>query len=237
MPEGAARGLARAHEGDVPAVDVGTEQVQQRRQQGRSSEHRDRHHEHRGRRHRLDGAHRHDPDGAERDEHGESREDHRPARRAHGVHDGVLASGAGPEFLAEAREHEQRVVDGDPEADHRDHRLGVHRDLGLGREDAHDRERDHHRHDAEHEGQRRRDYSAEEREQDHEDDRQADRLGRSQVALRDVLERRVDGPLPQHEGADGTVRDLELAEQALCELEGLVLAEGREAGDRLHPPT
>ena len=103
----------------------------QRRQQRRGREHRHRDDEDRAERHRAQRGRVDEPQAGERDDHGHAGEgDREPGRRQRVAR---AASGSRPalDLLAVAGEHEQRVVDGDADADHRRH-VG-HEDRHLGR--------------------------------------------------------------------------------------------------------
>ena len=74
---------------------------------------------------------RHDEEPRERDDHRDPGEEHRPAGRVAGGDDRVHLRDAARPLLAEALDDEERVVDADGEADHRDHVLGDAVDAGA----------------------------------------------------------------------------------------------------------
>ena len=111
------------------------------------------------------------------------------------------------EVLPEPRDDEQRVVDADAEADHRDEDRGDRVDVGQAGEDEQQEERGQQRDDREHDRDERRDERAEDDEQ-HDDRReQAEQLGGS---LLDRRELRLAVVLDRHPGrldrlADGVL--------------------------------
>ncbi len=78
--------------------------------------------------------------------------------------------------LAEARDDEQRVVDTDPDSDHRDEQRGDRVDVGQPREDEEEEERGCYRRDGEHDRDRRRHERPEDNEQHDERREQPEQL-------------------------------------------------------------
>ncbi len=105
------------------------------------------------------------------------------------------------EVLPKPRDDEQRVVDADAEADHRDEDRGDRVDVGQAGEDEQQEERGHQGDDREHDGDERSDERAEDDEQDDDRREQAEQLGgslldRRELCLAVVLDRhpgRLDG--------------------------------------------
>ena len=106
----------------------------QHRQQRRGREHRHGDDEDRAERHRAQRGGVDEPQAGERDDHGQAGEDDRDAGRRHRAAARALGRDAGLDLLAVAREHEERVVDRDADADHRGHVGHEDRHLHLARE-------------------------------------------------------------------------------------------------------
>ena len=144
--------------------------------------------------------------------------------------------GSGLELLAEPGEHEHRVVDGDADPDHRDHRRHEDRHLGRRRDEEDRAERDDDRDDRERERQHRGDERPEERDEDDRDERRGQRLGAREVVLDDLagMRRRARGA----EDVDPrrAVGHLDPVGQPAADRERLVLRDRRVAGDRAGAP-
>ena len=118
-PPFAARAAAAAS-GPIESASIRVpEHAQQRRQQRQRRQHADGHHQragdaHRAQRRDVEGQQRQQPDHDRR-----AREQHRPARRRHRPRHRAFDDSPRAELLAEADDHEQRVVDAQAEAEHR----------------------------------------------------------------------------------------------------------------------
>ena len=111
-----------------------------------------------------------------REQDGAARRRHRRPQRGGGLEPAL-------ELLAEARDHEQRVVDREAEPEARDQveRVDRHR-LDRAVDDPHREERDQDRRGADREREQRRDEAAEDEERERQEDREGEQLG-----ARDVL--------------------------------------------------
>ena len=107
-------------ERDPAAVDAVTQDRERRRQEGQAPDDRDEHHADRADRHRPEDRHVDDEQPGERDHHGEAAEEHGAAGGRARDLDGVELVAAPSPLGAEARDHEQRVVDRDREPDQDD---------------------------------------------------------------------------------------------------------------------
>ena len=113
-------GRSRPKYGSLPAF-TRAPRIDQRGGQERQAAD-DRHEDHRDRaeRHRVEQLVRQDVERRDRDHHGEAAEEDRAAGRAAGDLDGALRVRAAPPLRPEARDHEQRVVDGHRQPDEHD---------------------------------------------------------------------------------------------------------------------
>ena len=120
------------------------------------------------------------------------------AGRGHRHGDGVLLRPSGLTFLAVPVHHQQRVVDGDPEPDQRDHVGQVGRERHVVREDPDEGERGRDRDGGEHEREQECERPEDENE-DHERDRDRDQhLADEQVTILHRLEIPLDRRLAAH---------------------------------------
>ncbi len=123
---------------------------------------------------------------ADRDGDRETGEEHGSPGGGAGLRRGVARRQPFVEELSEARHDEQRVVDSDPEADHRDQDRRDRVDCRHAREDEQEEERRHQRHDREHDRNQHRDERAED-DQEHDDRReQPESLGDSLLERREL---------------------------------------------------
>jgi len=93
------------------------------------------------------------------------------ARRQKGPHRRLAGTEPAVELLAEAGHHQQRIVDPDPEPDHRDHVQHEHRHRHHLGDHADDRQGDRDGHDAYEQRDQRRNQCPECQDQDHQRDR------------------------------------------------------------------
>ena len=145
--------------------------------------------------HRADERQRDQHEAGEPDRHGHAREQHRVAGGAHRDAQRLALVRAAHELLAEAVDHEQRVVDRDRDADQRDEVGHVDGHVHLVRQDPQQAERDGHgarRHQQRHERRRR---GAEDDQQHEHRDRDGDLLAALQVGVEDRLQVVVDRDL------------------------------------------
>jgi len=129
------------------------------------------------------------PDGDRR-----TRDDHRPARMRHRLDQSGLDVLAGGQLLAEAEDHQQRVIDRDAETDECNQELDDDRDVREVGQQPHDRERVEDRRDRNRERNRDRRDRPEHEEKDHERSEAADQRLRQDTrpaaaAARGVVER------------------------------------------------
>ena len=108
-------------------------------------------------------------------------------------------------LLAVAGEDEERVVDRDPDPDHRGHVGDEDRGRHLQRDEVDQRAGDDHADEAERQRQRRGGERAEDDEQDQGDDREAARLGLGEVFLGELLHPGPDRRLPGQVGGDAAL--------------------------------
>ncbi|HEX2708267.1 MAG TPA: hypothetical protein VHM66_09710, partial [Solirubrobacterales bacterium] len=113
---------------------------------------------------------------------------------------GLTLAETGFALLAVASEDEQRVVDRDPDADHRGHVGDEHRGRHLQRDEIDQGAGDEDADEAERQRQRRR-QRAEDDKQDQRHDREAARLRLREVALGDLLHHRPDRRLADQVGS------------------------------------
>ena len=155
--------------------DAVAEQGDQGGQQGGRGQDRDGDDGHRPERHRAQRLVVDHPEAGQRDDHGQAREGDREARRSRAPGRGPSGSRPARALLAVAGEDEERVVDGDADADHRGHVGDEDRGLHLQRDEVDQRAGDDHADEAERERQRGGGERAEDDEQDQGDDREAAR--------------------------------------------------------------
>ncbi|CAB4726599.1 unannotated protein [freshwater metagenome] len=184
--------------GQPTGVDAASEQSQHGGQQGERGEHGDDHRGDPAVTHRAQEGLREDQQAGHRGGDGETGEEHGPSRGRHG---GADRGGRGVrvverqrgQLLAEAADHEERVVDRETDAEQRDDVDREDRDLGKRRHDPHDREGAQHRdqpHEGRHEGG---DDAAEDQQREQHDDRHRDQLGTLEVLAGVVVDVAVDG--------------------------------------------
>ena len=126
--------------------------------------------------------------------HGQPGEGHRPAGRGQGALDRRRQVEAGGPLLAEAADHQQRVVDGQPEAEHGDDVDRVGGDVGDLAHPEQDEQGPGHGHDRHQQGRDGGHDPPEHQEQQHQHHRQGQRLAPLQVLLGPLLELLL-GPL------------------------------------------
>ena len=155
------------------------ERRQHRRRQGGRRQHRDRDGQNRAGGHRLQRRGVDQVDPGERGNDGHPGQHHRQPGGGHRGVDGFARLTAGTQFLAEAHQDEQRIVDGERDAEHGHRRRHEHRHRGVRRQQVDQAHRHHDRADAEGQRDRRGGKRSEHREQDDQNDRQvpAFRLG------------------------------------------------------------
>ncbi len=140
--------------------------------------------------------HRDDQHPEESEHHGEAAEEDRAARGAARATDRLELLEALLPLFAVARDDEQRVVDADRQADHRDHVLHEHVEVEQLADERDQAERDTDREQAHQEGQDRRHDRAEHDDQDDQGDEQADRLRLLHVLIGELHEVGEEGGLP-----------------------------------------
>ena len=137
------------------AVDARPERRQQRGQERDRRHHRDRRDQHPADPDRADERQRQHDHREQSDRDRRAGDDHRAAGVRHRLNERGLDVAAVAELVAEAEDHQQRVVDRDAEPDERDQELdddrdvrevGEHPDEREGVEDRRDRDRDRHQH-------------------------------------------------------------------------------------------
>ncbi len=176
-------GLGAAQERQAERVDTRSQDGQ------RGGQHRDRqecgqrHRRDRAVGHRLEEALRHDQQTGECRDDDRRREHDGLTRGHHGSADRGLRRIAFGEFLAEPADDEQAVVDGDAQADQRDHRLGEDVQVGGQGQDLHDAQRTGDGQAADEHGQHRRHRTTEHEEQHEGDQREGDELGAVDVLV------------------------------------------------------
>ena len=150
-----------------PSVEARSPRRQQHREQGEGGDDGDERDEQAAVAEAAQEREGHRDEGEEADRHRHAAEDHRPSGGGHGHDDGLVVGAAPVAFLAPAGDDEQRIVDGDAEADQGDEVLDQLADLGdrgdgpeeqEGAEDRHRShdERDHGQERSEDEDQARR---------------------------------------------------------------------------------
>ena len=178
------------------------EEGDQGREQGGRGEDRDGDDGHRPQRHRAQGLVVDHPEAGEGDDHREAGEGDREARGRERPVEGLLVGAAGVALLSVAGEDEQRVVDRDPDPDHRGHVGDEHRGRHLQRDEVDERAGDDDADEPQRQRQRRRGERAEDDEEDDRDDREAADLGFGEVFLGELLEpgpdRRLAGEVGGH---------------------------------------
>ena len=159
------------------------EGCQHRRRHGRRRQHR-----HRDRENRA-GGHRRQRRGVDQVDPGQRRDDghpgqhHREARRRHRRVDRLLGLASGTQFLAEAHQDEQRIVDRQRDAEHRHRRGDEDRHRGVGRQQIDQPHRDRDGADAQRQRDRGGGKRAEHRQQHDQDDRKVPPLGVGDVVF------------------------------------------------------
>jgi hypothetical protein len=130
-------------------------------------------------------------------------------RRLHGAHGGVVRRQSVADLLAEARHHEEAVVDREPEPHAGREVEGEDRDVRERCEDREDEERPDDGDPADEQRQARRDDAAEHEHHEHEGDREGDQLGPQEVLFDLVV------GLTEHlrEAADPHLEQLVLARE------------------------
>ena len=175
-----------AQERHLQPVDLVAEQPQHREQQRVRDQHRRQHAEGAADpelRHEVETEER---EAADRDGDRQAGEQHRaPCRRA-GLGGGVPRRQPFVEQLSEARDDEERVVDPDPEPDHRDEDRRDRVDVRQPGEDEQEQERRHQRHDRERDRDQHRDERTEDDEQHEDRGEQAEQLRRSLLDRREL---------------------------------------------------
>ena len=140
----------------------------------------------------ADERHADEEQAEQRDHDRATGEQHGPAARVDRVHDGLFGVEALVQRLAVPGADEQRVVDADPDPDHRGDLRRERRDVQHSREEADDREADA---DAEQRGHDRQAHGEERAERDQEDDdrrENADELARGHRLLGEHAARELD---------------------------------------------
>ena len=119
----------------------------------------------------------------------------RAPRRRNGPHDRIVDGALAVELLAEAHDHEQRVVDREPQPDQLDEvpHVGDHRDLVGDQEDHAERDRDRARGDDERDDDR--EGKPEERKEHEQRQRDRDRLAAMEIRREHRVEVRLHGGL------------------------------------------
>ena len=163
-----------------------------RRQRNQEAAHADRAHE----------RERDEQEQREPDRDGGAGEDDRAPGGLHRPDDRRLDLATAAQFFSKAIDHEQRVVDRDPQPDQEDEVGHVRRGGQEVRVDVNAGERRHHRARREDERHRHRDGEAEDRKQDEHRDRQGDHLALPQVLGEDRVEVVLDRGLPGYVGLD-----------------------------------
>ena len=156
------------------AVDPRAERCQQRRQQRDRRGHGDERDQHPTDAHRADERQRDHDQGEQTDGHRRPGDDHGAAGMRHRLHERGLDLCALAQLVAEAEDHQQRVVDRDAQPDERDQELDDDRDVRDVRQDPDQRERIQDRRHRDHERHQHRRQRAEHEEEDHERAERAD---------------------------------------------------------------
>ena len=179
---------------------------------------------------------------AHRGDDGDPGEDHRLAAGSYRDGERLVDGAALGQLLLEPGDDEQRVVDADPEAEHRGGVLDEQRQLGLARDDRQDGEACQDRRDADRQRHQRRDETAVQRQQHQQDQRQGEHLRvrqpglaqrvdlaperrgpdqRHVEALRRILRRQVllevRQELPRHAVVDPETQDLDRGRPVLAD--------------------
>ena len=195
------------------AVDPRAERCQQRRQQRDRRDHRDERDQHPADAHRADERQRDHDQGEQTDGHRRPGHDHGAAGMRHRLHERGLDLCALAQLVAEAEDHQQRVVDRDAQPDERDQELDDDRDVRDVGQDPDQRERVQDRRHRDHERHQHRRQRAEHEEEDHERAERADhRLEQHARAaavsvrarfLERVVARHLDGRAGREPGCGG----------------------------------
>jgi hypothetical protein len=207
--------------GEVQGVDPRPEHRERGRQHDDRADRGEHHGAHAGVGERAQEVQREHQQRSKADEHGDRGEQHGASGSAHRAHDGVVVGMAGPALLAVAAEHEQAVVDAQPEAERDGQVDRVDADVGdaaeqlQGQEGAEDRQHADQQREAGGHG------AAEHQDQQHGGEREDDQLGPQQVALDGVADLAEDLDLPADVDA-----------QAGDPAQGLSLEPGAELGHR-----
>ena len=188
------------------AVDPRPQHGEQRRQQRDGGDHRDRRDQHSTDPDRTDERQRQHEHREQADGHGRPRDDHRPPRMRHRLDERGLDVLALTQLVAEAEDHQQRVVDRDAEADQRNQELDDDRDIGDVGQDPDEREGVENRRYRDRERDQHRRHRPEHEEQDHEATEAADqRFGEDAraavvTARRGLVKRVATGQVRLHAG-------------------------------------
>ena len=191
VPEGG-RGAVRAHERQAEGVHARTEDGEQGGQKREAVEDGRHHDDHPRQPHRADRAGAQQQEARQADGDGDAGEHDRAARRRERAGQ-RLGAVAATQLLAEAADDEQRVVDGDAQADHADDVVGVGRDR---REPAEHDSAGQARRDGQHADQQRQrggHRRAEDQQEQRQHQRQHDELRAAQVRPGDLGEVVVHG--------------------------------------------
>ncbi len=173
-----------AQAGHAAGVDPWAEHAEDGRQEGQGVEHRGGHRQRAADAERAQGGRLEQEQAGQPDGNGQPGERDGLAARRDGDLDGRGDVAAAPQLLAESADHEQRVVDGEGEAEHRRHVLDVDRQLrDLGR-DVHAGERRRDGQDGDDEGHAGRHERGEDEDEDERGERQRDGLGLEELLLR-----------------------------------------------------
>ena len=188
----ASRCIATCQRFRLPRVHARAEHREQRRQQRQRHERGAEGHEHAAGAHRVQEAQLEHEHRGERRRHREGGEQHGPAGRADRRAQRLRAIGARRELLAEARDHEQRVVDrqAEPEPGREVDRERRHRLEAV--DDPQAREREQHRGHPDRQRQQRGDEAAEHEQREQQQDRRGQHLRALEVGLHlvaDLVER------------------------------------------------
>ena len=199
-------------------VRAAPEHLDQGRQQRDGRDHRDRDDQHRADRHRVHRLGVDEEEAGERDQHRHAGDDDRQAGGSHRDAERGVGIGASVYLLAVAGDDEQRVVDGDADAQHRGDVGDEDRHLELLGEEEHAGAGQDHGHEPEAQRQQRRGQRAEDGQQHDEHDREARTLGLLEVLLRHVLHARPQRLLADHVHRHGHVRGLGREAEVLAQL-------------------
>ena len=191
--------------GQAAGVNAASQQAQHGRQDRQRSQHRDDHGGDTAVPHRAEEGLREDQQAGHRSGHGQAGEEHGAAGGGHGPADrdggGVgLVERLQRQLLTEAADDEERVVDGQADAQQRDHVDREDRDLGELRDHPDHREGAEHRDDTDHGRHQGGDRGAEDQQREQDDDRQRDELGALEVVGGDLVDVVVDGVRPGDRG-------------------------------------